>query len=62
MLERVRERKKENRKRKNGPMVDVIKLFSKENYISSNLRYRKKFVLVRELAHKCENNAIFNCF
>ena len=57
-------------------MVDVIKLFSKENYISSNLRYRKKFVfvkynikykyikfvLVRELAQKCENNAIFNCF
>ena len=53
MLERVRERKKENRKRKNGPRVDVIKLFSKENYISSNLRYRKKFVLVRELAQKC---------
>ena len=41
------------------PVVDVIKLFLEEIYISPKLRNAKTFVLMSEHALKCLNNASF---
>jgi len=40
-------------------VIDVIKLFLEEIWISPKLRNWTKFVLMSEPAQKCENNAIF---
>ena len=42
-----------------APVVNVIKLFLEEIYISQKLRNWKKFVRMSEPALNCENNAIF---